>query len=144
MKSVRRDLRAVPENGLHYGVLRHLAPQDSPAAALHGLPEAEVVFNYLGQYESSAPARGASGSGRLIAVEHGALGEDAGPEERATHLLEVVGSAVDGRLGFTWYYSTAVFHPGTMAKVAQLFEELLGDLARHCATLPGATRRESE
>ncbi|MCO6701889.1 amino acid adenylation domain-containing protein [Streptomyces sp. CHA1] len=144
MKSVRRDLRAVPENGLHYGVLRHLAPQDSPAAALHGLPEAEVVFNYLGQYESSAPARGASGSGRLIAVEHGALGEDAGPEERATHLLEVVGSAVDGRLGFTWYYSTAVFHPGTMAKVAQLFEELLGDLARHCATLPGATRPESE
>ncbi|MGW9356623.1 amino acid adenylation domain-containing protein [Streptomyces diastaticus] len=144
MKSVRRDLRAVPRDGLGYGVLRHLAPEDSPASGLRTLPEPEVVFNYLGQYESAAPAKSASGSGRLIAVEHGALGEDAGSEEIATHLLEVVGSAVDGRLGFTWYYSTAVFHPGTMAKVAQLFEELLGDLARHCAALPGAARRESE
>ncbi|NEB65951.1 hypothetical protein G3I39_02525, partial [Streptomyces fulvissimus] len=88
MKSVRRDLRAVPRDGLGYGVLRHLAPEDSPASGLRTLPEPEVVFNYLGQYESAAPAKSASGSGRLIAVEHGALGEDAGSEEIATHLLE--------------------------------------------------------
>ncbi|MFE7610156.1 amino acid adenylation domain-containing protein [Streptomyces celluloflavus] len=138
MKSVRRDLRGVRDNGLGYGLLRHLAPEGTPGAALRGLREAEVVFNYLGQYESE---QSATGTDRLIRAERGALGEDQSTEERATHLLEVVGSTVDGRLGFTWYYSTAVFHPKTVEEIARHFEELLRDLARHCAALPGTVRR---
>ncbi|OON72930.1 non-ribosomal peptide synthetase [Streptomyces tsukubensis] len=140
MKSVRRDLRGVRDNGLGYGLLRHLAPEGTPGAALRELLQAEVVFNYLGQYESE---QSASGAGRLIRAERGALGEDQSAEEQSTHLLEVVGSTVDGRLGFTWYYSTAVFHPATVTKVAHLFDELLRDLAQHCAELPGTTRREN-
>ncbi|WP_149561652.1 non-ribosomal peptide synthetase [Streptomyces cacaoi] len=149
MRSVRRDLRAVRDNGLGYGVLRHLAPDGSPGALLRSLPEPGIVFNYLGRYESEAAGTAAAGAagpagGRLIRAEHGALGEDASPQERPTHLLEVVGSAVDGRLGFTWYHSTAAFRPGTVDAVALSFEELLRDLARHCAELPGAAAGKAE
>ncbi|WP_411143365.1 amino acid adenylation domain-containing protein [Streptomyces sp. x-80] len=140
MKSVRRELRAVRDNGLAYGALRHLAPQGTPGTALAALKEAETVFNYLGQYESAAPGQ-ASGSPRgVIHTQHGAIGQDQSPAERATHLLEVVGSAVDGRLEFTWHYSTNVFDPGTVRKLAQSFEEALCGIARHCEAVTGRKR----
>ncbi|WP_329128262.1 amino acid adenylation domain-containing protein [Streptomyces caniferus] len=140
MKAVRRDLRAVRDNGLGYGALRHLAPQGSPGAALAALAEAETVFNYLGQYESAAPSAGAGGPRGVIHTQHGAIGQDQSPAEQSTHLLEVVGSAVDGRLAFTWHYSTNVFDPDTVRKLAQSFEDALRGVARHCEAVTGRKR----
>ncbi|MFC5720644.1 amino acid adenylation domain-containing protein [Streptomyces gamaensis] len=135
MKSVRRGLRAVQDNGLGYGALRHLSPADSPGAVLAELPEPEVVFNYLGQYDSSQTGTDGDAPKGAIHTQHGAIGEDQSPAEQSTHLLEVVGSAVDGRLGFSWYYSTNVFDPDTVAGLAESFGQALSDIARHCETV---------
>ncbi|MEU7157964.1 amino acid adenylation domain-containing protein [Streptomyces chrestomyceticus] len=142
MKSVRRDLRAVRDNGLAYGALRHLAPEGSPGAALGALKEAETVFNYLGQYESTSAAAAAGATRGLVHTQHGAIGQDQSPAEQATHLLEVVGSAVDGRLEFTWHFSTNVFDPGTVRKLAQSFEDALRGVAGHCAAVTARKRSD--
>ncbi|MDW5531196.1 condensation domain-containing protein, partial [Azospirillum sp. NL1] len=53
--AVKEQLRAVPSNGLGYGVLRHLGDAES-RTALRALPEARVTFNYLGQFDGSFDA----------------------------------------------------------------------------------------
>ncbi|WP_326595001.1 non-ribosomal peptide synthetase [Streptomyces sp. NBC_01803] len=44
---VRDQVRAIPGDGLGYGLLRHLNPETAPALA--ALPEPQIAFNYLGR-----------------------------------------------------------------------------------------------
>ena len=49
LTAVKEQLRAVPHKGLHYGLLAHL----SAAATMGALPQADVSFNYLGQFDQA-------------------------------------------------------------------------------------------
>ena len=50
IKTIKEQLRAVPDKGLGYGALRYLGP---PAirAELAALPQPRITFNYLGQFD---------------------------------------------------------------------------------------------
>ncbi|MEV8396080.1 MULTISPECIES: amino acid adenylation domain-containing protein [unclassified Streptomyces] len=47
LKSVKEQLRAVPDHGVGHGLLRHLNPRTSPV--LKGLARPRIGFNYLGR-----------------------------------------------------------------------------------------------
>ncbi|MET7442867.1 condensation domain-containing protein, partial [Streptomyces sp. NPDC005568] len=118
VKSVRRQLRAVPGNGLGFGALRtYGSPEvrERLGSAAHG----QVVFNYLGQWDAR-PAD--SGSG-LIRAEHGSFGQDHDPRDSGSHPLEVVGAVQHGRLAFTWHHRTGLHDTATVREVAEEFAE---------------------
>jgi hypothetical protein len=83
LKSIKEQLRAIPNRGVGYGLLRYLSGDEEIAARLRQSPQAEVSFNYLGQFdqllpegalfgpatESVGPARSPRGSGQCIACE---------------------------------------------------------------------------
>ncbi len=48
LKTVKEQLRDMPDHGIGYGLLRHL--NDEGRAVLGALPGAQVAFNYLGRY----------------------------------------------------------------------------------------------
>ena len=50
--NVQAQLAAVPQKGIGYGVLRHLAGAEV-SRQLAELPQARVTFNYLGQFDGS-------------------------------------------------------------------------------------------
>ncbi len=54
LKRVKEQLRAVPDHGLGYGLLRHLNPDTAPA--LEKLPQPQILFNYLGRFTASGAA----------------------------------------------------------------------------------------
>ncbi|HVR99442.1 MAG TPA: amino acid adenylation domain-containing protein, partial [Thermoanaerobaculia bacterium] len=56
LKAVKERLRAVPDRGLGYGLLRYLATGEA-AETLRRQRQAEVVLNYLGQLDQSAEGR---------------------------------------------------------------------------------------
>src|SRR5437773_8405207 len=49
LKLVKNRVRAIPRHGTGYGVLRYLAGAD--CNFLRALPEAQIVFNYLGRLD---------------------------------------------------------------------------------------------
>ncbi|MEU0005141.1 non-ribosomal peptide synthase/polyketide synthase [Streptomyces sp. NPDC006314] len=126
VKSVRRQLRAVPGNGLGFGALRTFGPpevRERLGSGAHG----QVVFNYLGQWDSGPETRG----GGLVRAEHGSFGQDHDPRDPGSHLVEVVGAVQHGRLAFTWHHRPGIHDTATVRRVAEEFARALRHIAQH-------------
>ncbi|MGH3786768.1 MAG: amino acid adenylation domain-containing protein, partial [Pseudonocardiaceae bacterium] len=132
IRSVRRQLRAVPGNGLGYGALRYLgSPAIRQRLAVVGSGP-QISFNYLGQWETP-PGEGAQDSGRgLYRVVHGSLGQAHDPADPGPHLLEVVGAVQNGKLAFSWFYRPYCHHEATVQSVVDEFAQALRAIARDC------------
>jgi hypothetical protein len=79
---VKECLRALPDKGLGYGVLRYL--DEASGLSDPGLFSPEVVFNYLGRFDHDGVR---SGGWQFEGTEFVASGDD--PLRRRLHLLEI-------------------------------------------------------
>ncbi|WP_394841909.1 non-ribosomal peptide synthase/polyketide synthase [Pendulispora brunnea] len=128
LKSVKEQLRRIPNRGIGYGILRYLG---DARTSLEALPAAEVSFNYLGQMDGSladSPAFRVAPEGR---------GPELDPKGRRVYLVDVVGMVTEGRLRLDWIYGTAVHDRSTIEAVAAAFMTRLRALIAHCL-LPDA------
>jgi non-ribosomal peptide synthase protein (TIGR01720 family) len=125
LKSVKERLRAIPNNGIGYGLLRYLSRFEE-AAQLRSLPQASVLFNYLGQFDQLLP----ESTPFLIAQE--SSGPARNPKDVRSHLLEINGFVADGQLQLDWTYSQDVHRRETIEYVASQFLEELRSIIAHC------------
>ncbi|GHG32183.1 MULTISPECIES: non-ribosomal peptide synthase/polyketide synthase [Amycolatopsis] len=135
VKSVRKQLRAVPGNGFGYGALRHLGDPDVRERLAGQNPQ--ISFNYLGQWDGSGAA---TTSESLYAAVRGSLGRDHDPAEHRPHLLDLVGAVQDGELVFS-----LIYQPGRHDR--RTAEALAGDFAaalRRIAADSSAPARRKE
>ncbi|WEO93119.1 non-ribosomal peptide synthase/polyketide synthase [Streptomyces sp. FXJ1.172] len=123
LKAVKEQLRAVPDRGLGYGVLRHLAREE----ALTGTPMPGISFNYLGRFDWSP------GGGTLVGAVPGGLGGAEAPGTERPHLLDVVARVEDDELEITWYYGAGRHREDTVTALAEGMLRALGDILAHCA-----------
>ncbi len=129
LKGVKEHLRGVPGKGLGYGVLRYLAEPES-RQRLAALPEGEIVFNYLGQFDpgfaSADPLFQPLGDG-------GAATLDA---DAPLDLLSINGQVYAGELQLSWVFSDQVLYPETVQALAEACGRELQALIEHCCA-PG-------
>ncbi|MEV6879646.1 amino acid adenylation domain-containing protein [Amycolatopsis sp. NPDC051128] len=128
VKSVRKQLRAVPGNGFGYGALRHLGPPDVRERLTESGPQPGISFNYLGQWDGSGAA-GPAASDSLYAALHGSLGHDHDPAEHRPHLLDLVGAVQDGELVFSLIHQPGRHDRRTVEAVAGDFADALRQIA---------------
>jgi non-ribosomal peptide synthase protein (TIGR01720 family) len=118
LKHVKEQLRAIPQRGIGYGLLRYLGTA-ALAAQLRHQPTPEVSFNYLGQFEATPGP--AWSTGRPTAAVN-----------RRRHLLEINASVVGKRLGLLWTYSRDAHRTTTIAALATSYVDALRGFIRHC------------
>ena len=53
LKSIKEQLRAIPQRGIGYGLLRYLCADTQVVEQMRRLSEAELSFNYLGQFDQN-------------------------------------------------------------------------------------------
>jgi non-ribosomal peptide synthase protein (TIGR01720 family) len=121
LKQVKEQVRAIPEQGLGYGLLKYLGAEER----LGELPQSEVVFNYTGQFDQTLSESG------LFRVGREDRGADRSGANQRTHLLEVTGGVAGGQLQLTWSYSEQVHKRETVERVAEHFIEALRQLIQH-------------
>jgi len=126
LKSVKEQLRTIPNKGIGYGLLRYLCADETLSAQLRKMPGPEVSFNYLGQLQLS-PSSGLFELVGLIGPAKSSIG-------RRTHLLEIDGYIKDGSLQIQWTYSSQVHSQDTIQRVASDFIDDLRALVQHCVT----------
>ena len=57
LKSIKEQLRRVPQHGLSFGLLRYLSQDSTIVEALAALPQPEISFNYSGRSMSTSAKR---------------------------------------------------------------------------------------
>jgi amino acid adenylation domain-containing protein/non-ribosomal peptide synthase protein (TIGR01720 family) len=122
IKSIKEQLRSIPDKGLGYGVLKYINKDE-------GLQDKDpwtVVFNYLGQLDNATSQSQWLG----MAAEH------AGPSEGQAYPLRdqvsITGRVQDGVLYFDWVYSGRHYEPATIEKAATDYIGQLSALILHC------------
>ena len=118
---VKEALRGLPGNGLGYGLLRTYHPDPEVRRQLARLPDPEISFNYLGQFDALLEDSPFSLSGEPRGAERS-------PEDRRTVLWDITGGVLDGVLGFDWTYSQKLHDPATIERVSNEFIQSLRQL----------------
>jgi amino acid adenylation domain-containing protein/non-ribosomal peptide synthase protein (TIGR01720 family) len=126
LRRIKEQLRAIPERGIGYGLLRYLCQDDDVRAALSELPRPQVSFNYLGQFSEGAAESGAFSP----ALE--SRGPERSPRGARTHVLEINSTVSGGRLQIEWTFGTRLHRRITIERLATFFIEELRSLISHC------------
>ncbi|MEU1457302.1 amino acid adenylation domain-containing protein [Streptomyces avermitilis] len=136
LKAVKEQARAVPGDGLGYGLLRHLNPDTSPVLA--ALPVPRIGFNYLGRFPAGS-REGALAPWQMAGQD--AIGGSSDPAMPTLHALEAsaaVRDTLDGpELTITLTWHPAVLDDAAADRLGRLWLDLLAGLAAH-TTHPAA------
>ncbi|WKX71564.1 non-ribosomal peptide synthetase [Streptomyces sp. XD-27] len=139
IKAVKEQVRAVPDNGIGYGLLRHLNPHT--AAALATEPEPQIGFNYLGRTSGADIPEDLSGLGWAPDTSHQDLIAAPDADMPVLSALEINAVAADTGDGdeLTAYlaFPTGVLTRDEVTELADLWVKALTALAQH-ATAPEA------
>jgi non-ribosomal peptide synthase protein (TIGR01720 family) len=113
LRAVKEQLRAVPNRGIGYGLLRYLSGREDVVDQLSSLAQAEVRFNYLGQQDRSLS------SSRLFISAHDSGAEAQSLRGERGYLLNIIASVSEGQLRFNWTYSENVHARHTIERLAE-------------------------
>ncbi|WP_229547355.1 non-ribosomal peptide synthetase [Nostoc sp. CHAB 5836] len=122
LKSIKEQLRAIPQRGIGYGILRYLSQEQEISAQIAAIPLREISFNYLGQFDQ--------GQGLELAPE--SKGSNHSLKGDRTHLLDITARVIEGQLQVNWSYSRHIHQNSTVELLAQKYLEALLKLIDHC------------
>jgi amino acid adenylation domain-containing protein/non-ribosomal peptide synthase protein (TIGR01720 family) len=131
LREVKEQLRRIPNRGIGYGLLRYLGDGEI-GTRLAAQPDAQVAFNYLGQFDQS----------NRNAVHFSLSDREAGaaqdPRGRRSHLMELNGLVFGSALHIDWGYSESFFERETVERLARRLEDFLAETIAYCG-YPGAS-----
>ncbi|MFI6579569.1 amino acid adenylation domain-containing protein [Embleya sp. NPDC050493] len=139
IKAVKEQLKAIPDKGIGYGLLRYLNPETADALGAHGT--GQISFNYLGRFTADTKPRSASGTGWTVAADAADLVADPDADMPALATMEINSYVLDGeqgpRLSAEIGFPAGLLTRDEAQEFADLWRTALQGLARHAAK-PGA------
>ena len=126
LKSIKEQLRTIPQRGIGYGILRYLSKNQEIRSQIAALPLREISFNYLGQFDQG---QGLKVDWKLAAESKGSNHSLKGDR---SHILDITARVVEGQLQVNWNYSRHVHQSSTVESLAQKYLEALLKLIDHC------------
>ena len=133
IKTIKEQLRSVPNRGFAYGLLRYLDNETNQNnqnnSSFTDDEVAEISFNYLGQVRSE------SGKNKLFSL----LNEDTEPTRDSIglrpHIIDINGIVVEGELQIDWLYSSSLHFVETINQWADEFQGNLLEILAHCTKI---------
>jgi amino acid adenylation domain-containing protein/non-ribosomal peptide synthase protein (TIGR01720 family) len=128
LRSVKEQLRAIPNRGIGYGLLRYSSNDAASIDKLRALPQAEVRFNYLGQVDRALV------DSSMFTVAAQPTGPAQSLKAERTYLLNVIGMITGGELCLEWTYSQNIHREETVARLARSYMDELRELIAQTRT----------
>ncbi|MFE9809722.1 amino acid adenylation domain-containing protein [Streptomyces sp. NPDC005548] len=130
VKAVKEQLRAIPDHGIGYGLLRHLNADTGPLLAALRTPQ--LGFNYLGRF-GAGHAGDWEATGETDAVT--APADPAMPLPHAVDLNAATEDRPDGpHLVANWSWPSDLFTEGRIRELADTWFRALRALVTHAAS----------
>ena len=125
IKSIKEQLRGIPNRGLGYGILRYLCEDRKVKQQLETIPRPEIAFNYLGQFDQMQ-----SHTDWTFARE--STGRNQSERQTRAHLININGRVVEGKLEIHWTYSKNVHRQATVENLAESYAQAIRATIQHC------------
>jgi amino acid adenylation domain-containing protein/non-ribosomal peptide synthase protein (TIGR01720 family)/FkbM family methyltransferase len=122
IKSLKEQLRQVPDKGLGYGVLKYINKQE----ALLNAQDPDILFNYLGQADNVLS------SGKWLSVSQESAGSDRSELYALSNKISVNGMVQGGELTLDWTYSGNHYEKDTIKELVQNYLSNLQSIISHC------------
>jgi amino acid adenylation domain-containing protein/non-ribosomal peptide synthase protein (TIGR01720 family) len=122
IKSVKENLRQIPDKGLGYGVLKYLTKEES----LQGEEPWDVIFNYLGQTGNVV------NDSKWLSSSYESLGNQRDEYYELSEKLAITAIVQSGELVFRWNYNSKCFEEFSIQKLANDYIKNLELIIRHC------------
>ncbi|MEO7583966.1 MAG: non-ribosomal peptide synthase/polyketide synthase [Ferruginibacter sp.] len=122
IKTVKEQLRQVPDKGIGFGVLKYINNESS----YRSKPSWDIVFNYLGQADNIFSA------GNFLSVATESAGAERSEQFVVTDKLAINGMVQGGELMLTWTYSEKHYRQETVISLVDKFKHNLEQLIDHC------------
>jgi amino acid adenylation domain-containing protein/non-ribosomal peptide synthase protein (TIGR01720 family) len=132
LKRVKEQLRAAPDDGLGFGLLRHLNPVTAPA--LRARPQ--IAMNYLGRLELVDPGRGGPDAADwALAPGAAAVSDSTDPAAPLAHAITLNAAVrADGRLTADWTYAAGLLTEPEVDALARTWFRAVDALLDHAST----------
>jgi amino acid adenylation domain-containing protein/FkbH-like protein/non-ribosomal peptide synthase protein (TIGR01720 family) len=134
LKSVKEQLRRIPQRGVGYGILRYL----NSGNELSKRPAPGMVFNYFGQFDQAITGL------QLFRFAAESSGPWHSPKQKRRHVLEINSVVTGGRLEFECAYNPAVHDEKAVQRFAEEFSGALKELVAHCQQPDAGGRTPSD
>src|SRR4030095_7898976 len=129
LKRTKEEMRRIPSRGIGYGLLKYLTEDDELSKQLRGSPQAEVSFNYLGQFDRLLP------DSALFKLSHESVNSYHSLHETRRYLIDINLLVAEGRLRLHFTYSDDFHQSSRINALAQGFQDSLRSLAHSCLSL---------
>ncbi|MEO6868799.1 MAG: condensation domain-containing protein, partial [Ginsengibacter sp.] len=123
IRTVKEQLRQVPDKGLGYGVLTYINKDE----ILQDIQPWEIVFNYLGQVDNVVR------ESKWFSIAKELTGNGNSEEMGMTEKLSINSIITEGELAIHWTYSTMHYEEETISKLASNYISNLELLIAECA-----------
>jgi non-ribosomal peptide synthase protein (TIGR01720 family) len=120
MKHINEQLRAIPNGGIGYGVLKYLTKDQALIKHFDNVPEPQVFFNYFG-HDNTADLR-------VLHREDGFGGYGLDKKTNRLRPLAVGVYIKKNRLVIRWEYSSNIFEKARIQKLADHCQSCLIDI----------------
>lgn len=125
LKTIKEQLRAIPNKGIGFGPLRYLCQDETVKRRLTEVPLPQILFNYLGQFDTALP------NATLFRLTQPLAGRQ-GANNPRTHILEINIWIIAGKLQVKWIYSKHLHREETIQHLAAQYIAKLQLLIAHC------------
>ncbi|WP_330319630.1 amino acid adenylation domain-containing protein [Streptomyces clavifer] len=133
VKRVKEQLRAVPDRGVGYGMLRHLNPETRLRLATATAPQ--IGFNYLGRYVAPRTAADGSGGADWDVLLDGGGPRSQDPDMPVHHVLDINAHTEDlpdgPRLVTRWTWPSDLLKEEDVGALSDAFTRALRAIAEH-------------
>lgn len=125
IKSIKEQIRAIPNNGIGYGMLRYLEHDHIDKKNLGH--NAQVVFNFLGNWDKRSINKVGKIEFLTKQLRH--------PRSERQYILEINTYIVESKLEVIWSYSRLFYKSKTMETLVSKFEANLKEIINHCINI---------
>ncbi len=127
IKSVKEQLRGVPDKGMGYGALRYLH-HDSEIRRCLSKGKWDVLFNYQGQLDNAISAS------EWISIASESIASTISPQRDFDTKISVESFITAGHLTITFNYGKKQYRKQTIAQLSVSFMDNLKALIEYCST----------
>ncbi|MEM1168647.1 MAG: condensation domain-containing protein [Cyanobacteria bacterium P01_H01_bin.35] len=125
VKSVKEQIREIPDRGIGYGILRYLG-DETTRRRLTQAQSSEILFNYLGQSDRT------TGKERIEMIPDISVGQLRDLRNSRSYLLEINAWVANGKLQLNWIYDHQVYQLETISTIAKNYISTLKSIILKC------------